>query len=753
MKHIVAVILLLFMYYSSNGQDDKQSYTLDSVVVAAKERRSLKSTQISATNMPVATICSMPATLGEIDILKSLQMIPGVQSGGDGNVSLHIRGGSSSQNLFLIDGMPLYNPEHFKGYVSAINPANIEDVILYKGGFPAQYGNRLSGIVDVTTKRGDINAYHGQLNIGLFSISAFAGGPILKNKLSFSISARKSYFKEITTPFVDWLYDDADKSDYGDNYNFPFNDISFYDINTKLTYTPNKCNIIDINLYKGKDKTQLNELEQSSIITNEDNTQSYETKYTDSSNEDWGNMLAGINWKYTNDNITINTQYSWSSYTYNEWFKTGVQESCFKEPDSILMEWSKTSKYSEYKSEIKKHLLSSITKINDGIFKNLELGVELGYGEYKPSYIVRNTNEHSSGIINEESSLIDDDRCMISGGIFASYGFRIGNIAEMDLGIRGAYHLVNDKSYIYPEPRINMLLNITDNMQFKAAYSLISQSEHRVTTSDLVEDSDMWFPSTKDIEPAISSQIAAGLFYDFKNTKGWSISIEGYYKDMKNILEYKAGTIAATNASKWEESISRGKGWAYGAEVLIQKNSGNTTGWLSYSWSRSLLKFNREGEVLNNGLSFYAPYDCRNSITFNLQQKLAKNLNLVASFSYNTGRFRTVDNLTFRHAYKDADNLVQSYDGNGIQLLYQYWTYKQVKASERNNVRLEDIHKLDISMNYSIYHNKMNGVSKIMLGVTNIYNHYNTSFIRASMPLVKVCLFPIMPLLAYSYDF
>lgn len=744
--------MLLFIHETLiYGQNTHADYTLDSVIVSAKEKRFLRAVQMSASSIPVSVVRTMPSVLGEMDIFKSLQMMPGVHGGGDGNVSLHIRGGASSQNLFLIDGMPLYNPEHFKGYVSAISPAYIEDAILYKGGFPAQFGNRLSGIIDVATKRGDFNEYHGQVSAGLFSASATFGGPILKNKLSFSVSGRKSYFKEVTTPFIDWLYDDADISDDGDDYNFPFENISFYDFNTKVSYRPDRRNIIDISLYKGQDMNGLGELKQKSASTNEDKSEIYETVYTDSSDEDWGNMLGGISWKYADEYVAVNARYSYSAYSYEERFNKGTIINTYSGPDAVLSDWNKESRCSEYMLDVERHQFSGNAEIKDGILKNLEVGFDMGYGLYRPGYRLSTVKESYNGIAGIERSVMEDSRNLISGGVFATYNLKFGKSVLVDVGLRGAYHIAGKKTYFYPEPRISLLYNITEKIQFKTAYSAISQSEHKISTSDLLEDSDMWLPSTDQIKPSTSRQIAAGCVFDFKDKGGWIASVEGYYKDVQDVLEYKTGSIAATDAGEWEESVADGDGWAYGVEFMIQKNSGNTTGWLSYTWSKSILKFNKEGMVLNNGESFYAPYDCRNRITLNFTQKLTKDISIAASFSYNTGRFRTVDNLTYQFVYKGNSGLLQN--TSEPALVYKHHYYKQTMASKRNNVKLDDYHRLDISLNYNINHRKIAGESNVVLGITNIYNNYNISFIRGGFPLVKVCIFPIMPSLSYSFEF
>lgn len=748
---LLAIALLLFSasFADLQAQNSDKSHKLDSVVVSASVKRELKPTQISAISVPASTIYAMPATLGETDVLKFFQMQPGVQRCGDGNVSLFIRGGASSQNLFLIDGVTLYNPEHFKGYVSAINPIAVSDVLFYKGGFPSKYSNRLSGIIDISTKRGDFNQYHGSVNVGMFSTSAMVGGPIIKDKLSFAVSARLSYYKEVTSAIMDWLYDKADESDDGTKYNFPFEKVSFYDFNAKISYKPNRHNIIDFTLYSGKDNNVLSNLVQ---ISREINTQTKlpeEFIRTEKSSEKWGNILLGINWNYSTESADVYSNLSYSAYFYDEQYHFAKIYNQYDDSGSELTLWNKTTDFSQYKSDVNKIQLSNITKFKKGFFNGLEIGFDIGYSLYNPYYSAYNHKEYSYMQEEKISSLKAGERNITTGGIFAAYNFNFGKVLQMDIGFRATLHAVKDKSYLYPEPRANIAVNITDKFSLKAAYSIISQSEHKISTADLLEDSDIWLPSGKTIKPAVSSQIAAGVFYDFKGKRGFKISLEGYYKDMKDIIEYKEGALSAFNAKDWEESVAVGAGWAYGAELLLSKYKGSTTGWISYTWSKSLEKFDREGQMINGGKTFYAPHDSRNNITLNITQHISKNFDLSATFSYYTGRYRTISNIEYKILY--LTQYYPSYDTPNIPLHPNWSWYAINSASQRNNIKLDDYHKLDLSLSYYIFHRT--GKSTVTVGVTNLYNNYNISFLRGGIPLIKVCMFPIMPSLSYSYSF
>ena len=745
------LFLLLLFFWSSScllySQNKGKVHQLDSVVVSASAKRALKQTQLSAVALPASAVFAMPATLGETDVLKSLQMLPGVQGGGDGNVSLYIRGGASSQNLYLVDGAPLYNPEHFKGYVSAINPIAVSDLILYKGGFPAQFGNRLSGIVDVALKRGDFNNWHGAVNVGLLSASAMVEGPIIKDKLSVSVSARRSFYQEITSKIADWLYDKADENDDGVQYNFPFKKVSFYDLNAKLSYKPNACNMIDLSFYKGRDINKLNDLKSVNKTVSDDRLSSRESIYIENSSEKWGNLLLSANWIYSKGIIESNNNLAYSSYFFDEQYYYRTEDNAYSEPDHIQTLGDIRTWTSQYKSAIDKMQFSSINKIEKGIAKGLEFGFDAGYAVYHPHYGSTDKFENLFGESKESVSFKGGKRNMISTGIFAAYNFSIGSLAQVDIGIRGSAYFVEGKAYLYPEPRVNVAMDITDKLSLKASYSIISQAEHRVSTADLIEDSDVWVPAGREIKPSVSSQVAAGVFYDFKDKKGLSISLEGYYKNMTDILEYKDISFSAFSAEEWEESVAVGKGWAYGAEFLLRKDKGKTTGWLSYTWSKSLEKFDRENQVLNYGNAFYAPHDCRNSITLNITQKIGKNLDFSATFSYHTGRYRTMYNLDINiNEMRPHAN-----DGGIIPLHLLWYSYRSKLISERNNVKLADYHKLDVAFNYRIVHNT--GKSTINVGITNLYNNYNISFIRGGDPLTRICMFPIMPSLSYSYNF
>lgn len=331
------------------------------------------------------------------------------------------------------------------------------------------------------------------------------GGPIIKDKLSFAVSARKSYYKEVTSAIVDWLYDKADENDEGVAYNFPFKKVSFYDFNAKISYKPNRHNIIDITFYSGKDNNRLNELSQISSDTNKDQTQLTETVHTERSSEKWGNILSGINWNYSRKSMEINSNLSYSAYFYDEQYLFNNTYNLYNEPEHSLVTWNKTSDFSQYKSEVKKIQLRSITKFKEGYLKDLEIGFDIGYSVYHPYYTAYNLKEYSSMESAKTSSLKDGERNMTTGGIFARYNLEIGKFLQMDIGLRGTLHAVSGKSYFFPEPRVNIAVNITDKLSLKTAYSIISQSEHKISTADLLEDSDIWLPSGQNIKPSVSS--------------------------------------------------------------------------------------------------------------------------------------------------------------------------------------------------------------------------------------------------------
>ncbi len=758
--------------YAQREKSDK----LDSIVVAATQVRTVRRTQISAVSLPASVIFAMPATMGEPDVLKSLQMIPGVVGAGDGNVALHIRGGASSQNLFIVDGAVLYNPEHFKGYVSAFNPVAVNDVILYKGGFPAQYGNRLSGIVDTELKRGDFNKYHGSANVGLFAASALVSGPIIKDKLSFMISGRRSFYKEVTSNIVDLLYSREDKE--GIQYSkealqVPFENVTFYDFNAKLSYKPTKRSIIDLSFYNGRDVNKLNadttisrkRISFKGISDTRYGESVLETVNSVRTTEKWGNTLASLNWSFNGDNVNVKTSLSYSRYRFEENYHTindyntryqeygkGQGSDGFRLVMDQLMGWEQDVSDSQYESSIDRFQIANINTIKEGVLAGLEFGFDASYITYDPytsfSYQrykgeVDNIyhNITSQTMIKDSSSITGvGTRDLITGGIFANYNFNIGKSVEVDASLRGSIHVTNGKTYIYPEPRINAVFNATEKLAFKASYSFMAQSEHKVSTEDLLEDSDIWMPSGKGIKPSTSHQVALGAFYDFKSDKGYAISLEGYYKTMNDILEYKEKAVTADYANDWVNSVAVGDGWAYGFEFLAQKTKGKTKGWVSYTWSKSLEKFDREGMILNQGNEFFAPHDCRHSVSVNATYDLGKNFELSATFSYHTGRYRTIHNLGY--GITPGDN--EFFSNKDLHLSV---------AAKRNNVKIDDYHKLDVVINYYINHNT--GKSTVTFGVTNIYNNYNIAYIRGASNnrLRAVCLFPIMPSISYSYSF
>ena len=751
------------------------------------------SSQMSAITLSKGQILTVPVFLGEPDVMKSLQKFPGVQSSTEGTAGLFVRGGDYDQNYITLDGSAIYNAEHLKGYVSAINPDMVGNINFYRGAFPARYGSRLSSVVDVGIKEGDYNKYHGLLSLGMLTSRIQAEGPIWKGHTSFNVAARISYFNLIAKPILEHFYDQPAAMR-------PYSNMKYYDITAKLVHKFNERSRLSALFYYGNDNDSetptesfqhINTIDNPTVLTNSQRIEDY--RRSNNSDSKWNNLLTSVYFTtfltpYHRLNINVNySQYLYDMsvfnqinnkitdryrlyYTHDEINRiathSGIKDMALTADASLRVG---DKHHLRYGVKLSRQLLSPYTKVlKDATVTRYRGGLNYEKDEYleEPKYITSHEYiDYKRGdnlYVNNASAYAEDD-FSVFGGLKANYGLRFNS------------YFVTDKSYFAIEPRLSLKQTIAQNLSAKASYSYMTQGIHRLVTNNLIMPSDIWVPITKNVPLMKSHLWGLGMNYE---VAGFCFSAETYYKTLSNVLEYRNGASYFVADQNWQEIVALGKGRSYGFELLAERKVGNTTGWVSYTWSKALRKFDQPGNEINGGKEFYAATDRRNNFSANVTQHftLSKkvSIDLSASWNYQSGRRGTVpytivwgttleeyggeipvivygDNIMDIRGWITVGDVVKNRFHSLAGIVQPFQTFRNI-----NDYKLPDSHHLDINANLSIKYRL--GETVVGLGVYNIYNHYNVSSVymgyNGKKAVLKgVCPFPIMPSISITQKF
>lgn len=745
--------------------------------------------QMGAINLPINQVKLTPTLFGEADVLKTLQKLPGVQAGSDGNAGFMVRGGDFDQNLINLDGATLYNAEHLRGYVSAVNPDVVDGIVLYKGAFPAQYGERLSGVVDMKVRDGDFRHYHGELGIGVLSSKMQVEGPLWKGHTSFNIAARASYFDWIVQPVLESIYDNKDVLK-------AYAHMNYYDISSKIVHRFSDSDKIAATFYVGKDvnnnspsSSKYNSpIEQGEIEISMDNSRS------NSSDNNWGNMIGSLAWSHTFHNMAnLKTALSYSEYDYKLTYQTNEAErSTFLSDEG---DWELFSSYKDYTNIMFKSGIHDLALTSDFMWTphhkhKIGLGVKATIQKFYPIIesartLYRKYLNPSWDKIDEDTKYIEEqsDKNLRTGGredMFSAsfYGqddVELTGFLKANFGVRATLYSISEKSKLSVEPRLSLRWLLNDKIAMKLGYSRMSQGLHKLSSGNLSVPSDLWVPMTKDLDLSLSDLFSLGYYHDI--TSDIQLSVEAYYKSMSNLLEYREGASYLRGNANWSELVAQGKGRSYGIELLLQKSKGNTTGWISYSWIRSLRTFDNPGMEINGGKEFKANTDRPHNFNIVVSHQLGKHWDFSLSWTYQSGRRGTLSNMSFyvglldeynsfKYSSEGADlgvllpfgmhGLNRRYSPNDESYAYLRKFVRVASYKERNGYKLPDVHRLDVSMNYHINHGW--GESICNLSIYNVYNNQNISNVyvgydKNRIVLKGICLFPFMPSVSYTLKF
>jgi len=622
---------------------------MDEVVIEAEAvDNNTTGTQMGEINLNMDRVKTLPAFMGEVDILKTVQFLPGVSSGGEGNTGFYVRGGGPDQNLILLDEATVYNASHLFGFFSVFNADAIKNVKMIKGGMPANYGGRISSVLDINMKDGNYKEYHASGGIGLIASRLTIEGPLKKDTSSFIVSGRRTYIDVLTDPFIN------------DTASFKGSGYYFYDLTAKANYRFNDKNQLFMSGYFGRDVFDFND----------DN---FDLNFR----VPWGNSTASIRWNHLfNDKLFVNT--------------TGV----FTDYDFAF-----EATQSDFTFRLSSGIQDFSLKQDFTYFANSRHQVKFGWSairhKFTPSTVSGSSGEtlfnfDTTKIIAYEPAVYVLDEIEINENLKINLGLRFSSFSHVgpftryfknpSTGITDSTkewssgeHIA---SYTGLEPRISMRYLFKDNSSVKIGVSKNNQYIHLASMSGVSLPTDLWFPSSELVKPQIGIQYSAGYFRNFKKNK-YEASIEVYYKDLQNLVEYKENSQPDDNINdNVDNQLTFGKGYSYGAEFFLKKSLGVFNGWIGYTWSKTMRTF----EEINEGREFPAKYDRRNDLSVVLQYDITDRWNVGFAFVYATGSAIT---LPEKRYYDPIENR-----------LITVW-------SDRNAYRLPSYHRADISITFS----------------------------------------------------
>lgn len=698
----------------------KANSELKEAVVSAQRESGIMATKMSAIEIPMNMIKNTPVLFGEADVLKTIQLMPGVQSGAEGFSGIYVRGGGPDENLLLLDGISLYNAEHMLGLFSIFQPEAVKKVTLYKGSFPARYGGRTSSIIDVRTNDGNLHETHGTVGVGVLCDKFHLEGPIAKGRTAYSISARGMHT---------FLFDGILRAA-----KVPAN-YYFFDMNGKLTHRFSDRDRLFLNAYYGSDIFHFMDEDEYEIAGGSNEYR----KYDDKTHIRWGNLLTSVRWNHVfNGRLFSNATVAFTDYRMRMGYTTS--------------EKSQDTKYFyKYKFDYGSGIRDLTAKIDFDYTPAprhiIKFGGEYVNHAYIPETYTTVEKENDKGQMVTDTTYTNKKEKNRLGHEMSFYiedDFTVGGWLTLNPGVHLAMFLTSGRTYWSPEPRMSAKVDFGKGVSVKAAYSRMAQYVHLLSSAQITLPIDLWVPITRNIKPVTADQYSLGLYYN--GLPGWEFSVEGYWKDMHNVLEYKDGVSFMASSQSWEDNVVMGDGRAYGVEVFIQKTIGKTTGWLGYTLAKSDRVFSNG--LINNGERYPYRYDRRHNISLVVNQQLGKKWDLSAVWTFATGGTTTIP---------ERESIVMLPDGTFTQIDY---------APHRNNYRLPPSHRLNIGVNY---HKRLRrGESIWNFGVYNAYNRLNPNFVyykadtrgdsKSSLytrkaKLKSVTILPIIPSFSYTYNF
>ena len=696
---------------------------LEEAVVVAQRDAGIQSTYLGALDVPLAQIKNTPVLFGEADVLKAIQLMPGVQGGNEGFTGLYVRGGGADENLILLDGVPIYNVDHMLGILSVFQTEAVKKVTLYKGSFPARYGGRVSSIVDIRTNDGNMKETHGSIGVGALTEKVHLEGPIIKDQLSYSLSGRGLHTL---------LYDPIIRAAMGKG---RYANYFFYDLSGKLTWRLSDKDRFFLGGYSGKDNMGIQFEENGETTYYDDEAVPAPSPYfvrTDIG-IGWGNNVASLRWNH----IFSSQLFSNTTVSFNQ-YRMLMHMGLRQEEDN------ETVKYDvDYKSGIRDwsaKLDFDYVPTPDHLIK---FGAEYTYHTFVPETLTAVMSDSIDAATGGDGLHYRSPYESYMGhdmALYAEDDFSLGSHLTVNPGLYASLFLTDGKPYFQLQPRLSAKYSLDNGLTFKAGYARMAQYVHLLSSFSVSLPMDLWVPITKNIKPVTSDQLSAGVYYD--GLPGWEFSIEGYWKHIDNLLEYKDGTIVLGNSMGWEDKVEMGQGRAMGLEFLAQKTKGKLTGWVAYTLAKSDRVF-PDGSI-NLGRPFPYKYDRRHNFNINLTYEWGRHVELNAAWSFASGGATTIPLQR---------TMVLLPEGRVRPADY---------VEDRNNYRLPPSHRLNVGVNF-----KAGSHWVFNLSVYNLYNNMNPNLVYVDYTsqkaedgsyytepvLRKYTILPIMPSTSVTYQF
>ena len=694
----------------------KSSNVLDEVIVSAEKTATYeKRKEMSVATVPISKVTAMPSLGGESDLLKSLQLMPGIQSGNEASSGLYVRGGSPDQNLMVIDDVPVYYVNHLGGFVSTFNSDAINSMKLVKGGFPAHYGSRLSSVVDIKMKEGNMKEFHGNAMIGMLASKIMIEGPIKKDTTSYMLSVRRFMYDLITRPLT-----------RATSFNGTSIGYNFYDLNAKINHIISPKDRLYLSFYSGGDK-----------ILSRQKTQTDLNKMT----LEWGNILGSFRWNHLYgdklfSNLTIySTRYRLANDFSNTFTHDNIKEKTSSGYWSGIVDLSIKADFDYY--------------INQNY--KMKFGGTTIFHHFNPNTTSYHSVESSAAV---DTSFGSKKQNGFENAVYLENEISIGSKLFTNFGLRVTNYQIPNSNYASIEPRFLTTFLIGENTLLKASYSQMNQYIHLLTGSGPNMQNDIWVPVTDVIKPSLSKQFAFGLERTFSNGE-YEVSLEGYHKTMNDLITYKDGVATLSSVSDWQTQVeTNGKGKSYGLELLLQKTKGSITGWIAYTYSKTTRQF----ENKNNGKPYPFKYDRTHDISIVYLHKIKSNIQLSATWVYGTGNPFTLAAGKYKMMPEVIDEIFNESN---------YSKYGQT-YNDLNSYRMRAYHKLDVGINFK--KTVKRGERTWNISIYNLYNRQNPYYYflettvqydqngleipgSAKTVLKQQSYFPIIPSFSYSLKF
>lgn len=696
---------------------------IDEIKVVANADQNTNSTQLGSHELDIDEIKTLPAFMGEVDIIKTIQLLPGVSSAAEGGQGFYVRGGGPDQNLVLLDEAVVYNAAHLFGFFSVFNADAVKNVNLIKGGMPANFGGRMSSVLEVSMNEGNNKKFRVKGGIGAISSRITVEGPLKKNKGSFVLSGRRTYIDLIMKAAI------SDTSPFAGSSYF------FYDMNLKMNYKLGDKDRLYLSGYYGKDEFKFGNIEDGFSV-----------------DMPWGNGIAALRWNHLfSSRLFMNVTGTYTNYL----FKFGSAQDQFRfELNSGISDWGGKVDFSYYPST--RHTLKWGLDYTFHTFTPISVSAESNDVEFDTGLAQKLISHESAAYVLDEFDL--NEKIKINAGIRYSTFQHVGPFTRY---FKGDGISTQDSTRTYEkgdliqfyhglEPRISGRIKLNKNSSIKAGYAYNYQYVHLTSLSAVSLPTDVWYPTTSKAKPQQGWQTSLGYFKNF-NQNMFETSIELYYKGLKNLIEYKEGALPNDNVNdNTDNLLVFGTGWSYGTEFFIKKKKGKFTGWIGYTWSKTERKF----PDLNNGVPFPAKYDRRHDLSVILSYKLNERWVFSSAFIYATGNTLTLPSSWY----------VQDKD-----LLFNY--------GPRNSTRMAPYHRLDLSATwYSKAYKEQKNLetgetikvkkkvrSNWAFSIYNVYNRANPYFLYVDndgdffsgnfdISIKQVTLFPIIPSVTWNFE-